>query len=60
LETNDEAQKKSESFLIRVEKDIHDFYVAEAKRRRVPVAQVLRELLYREFEEKRKGTNGKL
>ena len=54
----DDTTKKTESFLIRVERDVHDFYVAEAKRRRVPVAQVLRELLYREFEEKKGKTNG--
>lgn len=54
---NEDAQKKSEAFLIRVEKDVHDFYVAEARKRRVPVAQVLRELLYKNMEEQ-KGKHG--
>lgn len=54
----DDEEKKSEQFLVRVEKDVHDFYVDVAKRRRVKVAQVIRELLYKFMDESKKGTNG--
>lgn len=58
---NDDSQKKSKQFLVRVEDDVFEFYTTKARKRRVPTAQVLRELMYREMEQekskpKEKGT----
>lgn len=54
-----EEEKKTEQILLRVEKDVYVFYTTEAKRRRVSVSVVVRELLYADME--RKGVkNGKL
>lgn len=58
LVSDDEKTKKTEAFLVRVEKDVHDFYAAEAKRRRVPLAHVVREVLYREYDKVKGVGNG--
>lgn len=52
---NDDTLKKSEQILIRVEPDVRDFYQAEARLRRIPLSQIIRELLYKNMEEKLKG-----
>lgn len=49
----DESEKKSKSILIRIEEDVQNFYVEEARRRRVSVAFLVRELMYRDMEEKK-------
>lgn len=54
----DEKAKKDHTFLIRVEKDVHEFFLKEARRRRMAVAQILRELIYREFDRSKGEGNG--
>ena len=58
---NGDLGKKSESLpTIRVEKDVYDFYVEEARRRRVSIAMVVRELLYEHMEAEKGTTNDKV
>lgn len=60
--TEEDDQKKSKSFLVRVEEDVYAFYKAEAKKRRISVAIIVRELLYRDMAEKlsKEAGNGQL
>lgn len=55
---DDEKVKKDHTFLIRVEKDVHEFFLKEARRRRMAIAQILRELIYREFDRSKGNGNG--
>lgn len=54
-----ESEKKSEHIFLRLEKFAYDFYQAEAKRRRVAISLVIRELIYADLE-KRGVKNGEL
>ncbi len=58
----EDDEKKSELLLVRVEPDIKAFFSAAAKRRRIKLAQVLREALYsfKEAEEKKDKQHGEL
>lgn len=57
----EDDEKKSEQLLVRVEPDIRAWFSAIAKRRRVKIAHVLREALYKFKEDQEKGTaNGEL
>lgn len=53
----DEKAKKEKTFLVRVEKDVYDHFHKVAARRRMAVAQVLRELIYREFDRSKGDDN---
>lgn len=55
---DDEVAKKDGTLLIRVEKEVKELFVKEARRRRMAVAQLLRELLYREFDRLKGDGNG--
>jgi hypothetical protein len=54
-----EGEKKTEQIILRVEKDVYAFYQSEAKRRRVSISLVIRELIYADLE-KRGVKNGEL
>jgi len=58
LAAEDEKAKKDHTFLVRVERDVHEFFEKEARRRRVSVAQLIRELIYREFDRSKGNGNG--
>lgn len=57
--TMTEGEKKTEQIILRVEKDVYAFYQSEAKRRRVSISLVIRELIYADLE-KRGVKNGEL
>lgn len=57
-EEEDEKAKKEKTFLVRVEMDIYLHFKKVASARRVAVAQVLRELIYKEFHRSKGDGNG--
>jgi stress-induced morphogen len=54
----EEKAKKEKSFLVRVESDVFEHFKKVAAQRRVAVAQVLRELIYEEFNRSKGDGNG--
>ncbi len=51
----EDDEKKSEQLLVRVEPDIRAWFEANAKKRRVKIAHVLREALYKFKEDQERG-----